>query len=135
MVNSYNWDFIKQFHKNSPSIQINRSKEIENKYLEHKLLLIKNKISIHDYIIKKYFEDDCEYKFVNNEFPYHVENNIEHKLLWFNPNINYIIDEKYINTLLNKLLFDKNYIYFENIDSNKSIKSIRHIHVFVNKKK
>jgi hypothetical protein len=135
MVNSYNWDFIKQFHKNSPSIQINRSKGIENKYLEHKLLLIKNKISIHDYIIKKYFEDDCEYKFVNNEFPYHVENNIEHKLLWFNPNINYIIDEKYINTLLNKLLFDKNYIYFENIDSNKSIKSIRHIHVFVNKKK
>ena len=135
MVNSYNWDFIKQFHKNSPSIQINRSKEIENKYLEHKLLLIKNKISIHDYIIKKYFEDDCEYKFVNNEFPYHVENNIEHKLLWFNPNINYLIDEKYINTLLNKLLFDKNYIYFENIDSNKSIKSIRHIHVFVNKKK
>ena len=131
MATSYNWDFIKQFHKNSPSIQINRTKEIENKYIEHKSFLFKKNISIHDYIIKKYFSENSEFKLVNNEFPYDVEINVEHKLLWFNPNINYMIDEKYINTLLNELLFDKNYIYFENIDSNKSIKSIRHIHVFV----
>lgn len=135
MINSYDWDFIKQFHKNSPSIQIKRTNEVESKYIQHKSLLIKNKINIHDYIVKNYFEDDCKYKFVNNEFPYNVESNIEHKLLWFNPNINYQINDEYINNLLNELLFDKNYIYFENIDSNKSIKSIRHIHVFINLKK
>lgn len=133
MASSYNWDFIKQFHKNSPSIQINRTKEIENKYNEHKLLLLKNKISIHDYILKKYFNENCEYKFVNNEFPYNVDSNIEHILLWFNPNIKFKIDTEYIDNLLNELLFDKNYIYFENKDSNKSIKSIKHIHVFIKK--
>lgn len=133
MASSYNWDFIKQFHKNSPSIQINRTKEIENKYNEHKLLLLKNKISIHDYIFKKYFNENCEYKFVNNEFPYNVDSNIEHILLWFNPNIKFKIDTEYIDNLLNELLFDKNYIYFENKDSNKSIKSIKHIHVFIKK--
>lgn len=137
MANSpYDWNFIKQFHKNSPLITIGRTKNIENKYLEHKLELKNKNINLDNYITSKYFKDNQKYVFVENQFPYNVDKNITHYLLWFNPNNNnYGITEKEIEEILNEILVGKTYIYFENMEHNKSIKSIKHIHVFVYEEK
>ena len=43
--------------------------------------------------------------------------------MWFKNNINY--------KLIDFLLRDEEYIYFENNNNNRSIKGIKHVHIFL----
>lgn len=129
---AYSWDFIKQFHNNPPSINIKRKKEIEEKYVLHKKKLKDKNINIEDYLDNLLFKNNFKYIITKNDFPYNLENNIEHKLLWINPNYINLFNDKLINEIINMRMRGKTYVYFENIDNNKSIKSIRHYHIFVN---
>lgn len=129
---AYSWDFIKQFHNKSPLINIKRKKEIEEKYLIHKNKLKDKNINIEDYLDNLLFKNDFKYIITENDFPYNLKNGIEHKLLWINPNYNNLFNDKLINKIISMLMIGKTYIYFENIDNNKSIKSIKHYHIFIN---
>ena len=129
---AYSWDFIKQFHNNPPSINIKRKKEIEEKYVLHKKKLKDKNINIEDYLDNLLFKNNFKYIITKNDFPYNLENNIEHKLLWINPNYINLFNDKLINEIINMRMRGKTYVYFENIDNNKSIKSIRHYHIFIN---
>jgi len=129
--NTYSWDFIKQFHNNSPLINIKRKKEIEEKYLLHKKKLKEKNINIEDYLNNLLFKNDFKYVITNNDFPYNIEEDVQHKILWINPKYNDLFDDKLINKIITMRMKDKNYIYFENIETNKSIKTIKHYHIFI----
>ena len=62
-----------------------------------------------------------------NKFPYDLEPNILHYILWSKTKLN----NSQIKTILDEKLKSFNYIYFENLKKNKSIKDIFHIQVFV----
>ena len=59
-----------------------------------------------------------------NDFPYNVEENIEHWLLWWNNNLD--IDEIIIKKFGNKVI-----TYWVNFPENNSISDIKHAHIFV----
>ena len=70
-----------------------------------------------------------QHKLIINEFPYWV-NYATHWLLWFNLNYNLNIKEK-TEEIVNKYFPDKEVVMYENNESNKTIKEIRHTHIFV----
>lgn len=131
-TNVYSWIFLKQFHKNPPYQNILRKPEIEKEYLLHKKKLKEKNVNIENYLVEKLFKNNIKYVITCNEFPYNLEKNIDHKLLWINPKYNDLFDDNFINNIIELRMKGKLYIYFENIDSKKSIKSIKHFHIFIN---
>ena len=128
------WNFLKQFHiMNPPSITLNRKSIVDRNYKLLKLYLKNNNININNFITNKFFgykNKFKEYRFIKNEFPYYVENHINHHILWINPNIANIFDNTKIIDLVNKILNNKEYIIFKNQNNNLSVSQIIHYHIF-----
>ena len=66
-------------------------------------------------------------------FPYDIENNVQHYILWFSPFLKYKIynDKNYIKKIINIHFKNKNTVYFMNYHKNRSINKIPHYHIFV----
>ena len=62
------------------------------------------------------------YSLTKNNYPYNITNNIQHFIIWTN-----FTPLKIKNILDNKF---NNYIFFKNIEKNKTIKDLEHYHVF-----
>lgn len=124
-ISIYNWD-------NPPNKSITRRPDIEF-YYKHHLSLLNNNNTVKNHIINKLFKNDNEYKLVINEFPYWV-NDATHWLCWFNPN-----HESYqtlnVREKTEQIIKDnfpnKKVVMYENSDSNKTVKDIRHVHIFI----
>lgn len=141
------WMDLQKYDKNPPRISLTRTVEMETKYEEHKRKLSQNEQQIDDYIKNKYFSDENENKkfiCVPNAFPYNCESHIKHYLIWVNPKFNKYFPEslnysKY-DPMVTKEVHDKfgtdvnEFIFFENIMELKSVKTIRHIHIFIKHK-
>ena len=78
--------------------------------------------------------------FVENTFPYYCEENIQHYLIWFNPKYNNLLPDTLNSSKFDNLVrkevnknieYENQYIYFENYNELKSVRSIRHIHIFI----
>lgn len=148
-----NWNNIKKFHLHPPNQVIERKLEILNKYndLCSKLKLLD--IDMHNYLLDILFNnsDSSEYVIRENDFPYHLNDNIKHYVIWFNPlhkkynkykiNINNksnlileVIKNSHILDILlkqkSKFIYD-NVCYFENNNSNRSVKNIKHVQLFI----
>ena len=118
------WEYLSQFSmENPPNINLQRSIKIQKEY-DNYLASSKN-TTIH--LLDLIFKNSEDMVLRKNDFPYNCESSIIHMVLWINPNYNITNPDikKYINSL------DKKVIYFENIDKYKSVKSIRHVHVFI----
>ena len=63
------------------------------------------------------------YIITENDFPYNLNNNVKHYIIWTNNDIFKI--KKILNKRFN------NYIFFRNLIENKSIKDIEHYHIFI----
>ena len=94
----------------------------------------KKNIETKEYIINKFFKNnDTQFVLTINEFPYWVQD-ATHWLLWFNPN-NY--ENKNVNikeiteNLVKKNFPNKEVVMYENLNSNKTIKNIKHSHIFI----
>ena len=61
-----------------------RSDEVLLKYNKFKKYLIKEHISIDDYIMNKFLNK--KYSIDENNFPYKITDNMAHYVLWINPN-------------------------------------------------
>lgn len=100
--------------KRNPIIQEkynnDQNSNLHTKYKEN----IRKNISIHGYYIT-----------INN-YPYSIKKNIIHNIIWCNKN------KEEIKNILNCLYED--YVFFKNIQNNKSIKDIEHYHIFINTK-
>lgn len=62
------------------------------------------------------------YSLTKNNYPYNITNNIQHFIIWTN-----FTPLKIKNILDNKF---NNYIFFKNLEKNKTIKDLEHYHVF-----
>lgn len=127
------WGQLLSYHKNPPLNGLYRSVEIQNKYSE---ILKKGIPDLEKYL---FCDDECIYKITNNDFPYYVEQNISHKVLWLNPKftvndqmIKKFTDYSYIDEIINKEAQGKQYVYFRNLPNNSSIPTIIHYQVFIN---
>ena len=102
---------------------------------------------IDEYIKTKYFSNQNENKkliCVPNAFPYNCEPHIKHYLIWVNPKFNMYFpdtlnyskfDPMVTKEVHNKFGTDVNeFIFFENIMELKSVKTIRHLHIFIKHK-
>jgi len=115
------WIFIRQFHLNPPTIQLKRDPMIEESYQKSKVNGPKN---YEGELYNRIFGNiETDWALTPNDYPYNFSDGTRHFLLWFKGDVDYSLLEK---------LKDVQCIYFENLDSNKSIKSIRHIHLFIN---
>ena len=141
------WMELQKYDKNPPRISLTRTVEVEAKYEEHKIHVSQNAQNIDEYIKTKYFSNENENKrwvCVANAFPYNCEPHIKHYLIWVNPKFNMYFpdtlnyskfDPMVTKEVHNKFGTDVNeFIFFENIMELKSVKTIRHIHIFINHK-
>ena len=143
------WKLLKQYHMNPPNVVFPRNKEVFQSYIDHKNKLKAENINITDYITKQLFTKENSYKLyslIDNKFPYLLEPEIMHKLLWFNPkitNTKHFPDDlnnvpEFINDCLinhTKNIYDLyDIIYFENIVECRSVPGIRHIQLFLKSK-
>ena len=86
------------------------------------------------FIDNLFTSQDINYVFKPNNFPYAVDDNIIHYVLWIRPGL--IINGTLLNTVIFrhiKLIFKPNpkYSFIKNSVSNKSIPQIEHYHVFI----
>ena len=90
-------------------------------------------MKIKDHIINNHFNNNNEFVLIINEFPYWV-NDATHWICWFNPNhesyhtLN--VREKTEQIIKNNFP-NKKVVMYENIDSNKTVKDLKHSHIFI----
>lgn len=133
----HTWAQLKLYHKSYSTIIFHRDKAQENAY---NILRKEQGIQLSNYVFKLLFTHDqwIPFRLVKCNFPYQLSPGIEHWNLWLNPMMPYhhyqIIDyDQIIDLYLNyyqPLKKYKEYIYFENIPANRSVNSVRHMHVF-----
>lgn len=122
----YSWEFLSQFGpKNPPHIVLERSSKVQKDYDNYRSSSKNSTQSFLERIFPE--EENKEIIIRQNDFPYNCEKSIQHKVVWIHPNSN-ITTEEIIDYIFK---ISKNIIYFENIEENKSIKAIRHFHVFI----
>lgn len=128
------WFFI--YNLNNMDIGDIRNTKTKIKYFFFKLYLKLRCMTIAQYINNKYFHNkQNQWVLVPNDFPYDLENNILHYVLWFNPSIGgslelaKIICEEHI--AMDVRFTD--YFIFENPEHKKSVPEILHYQVFFRK--
>ena len=79
------------------------------------------------------FLDNRLYNLQLNKFPYDLEKNIIHCVLWLNPIIQdkFINNKKFIYTILKKYIPNKPFLFHMNLPENRSINTIPHYQVFI----
>lgn len=118
------WETLKQYDRSPPTVVIERDPETQAKYEQHR----KNVTDINEYLYNKLFGDNnIKVLFTINEFPYWVEDQIEHLLCWIRPGTEVTIDT--ISELLKSTYND--FVIFENLPTNRSVKLIQHFQIFV----
>jgi len=92
--------------------------------------MYKNTINVSDYILNQIIQES-PFQLSLNQFPYHLEKDIHHYVLWIHPQVD--ISNKSVQVILenlkNELGFDE-LVYFENNYQDRSIKDIKHYQVF-----
>ena len=141
MDNKITWSEIKKKHKLSNNNIMLRNKFVVKKYILFKFLLKHRfKLTNSEYIKQTILISNQRFILTKNDFPYDLEENIIHLLLWINPhfkdnNIYYqqelnlnnidifdkIIEEKLKNYELKNI---QDYVFFEN-NQNKSKKKYK----------
>ena len=85
-------------------------------------------MSIDNYILDTILHN-LRYKITINRFPYDLEKNISHHILWIFPN--HIILKKDIENIINTFFGYKKFICYKNKIEVRSIKTIEHYHIFI----
>ena len=112
------WKDIVKYHRNPPTHRMCREDRVQYEYEMDK--------QTEDELYDKLFVNGSEYVFTINKYPYKFIDNTEHHLFWSKGPVDYGILENVLKGL------NKKYVYFENHSNNKSIKTINHVHVFLN---
>ena len=121
------WSDLSLLHLTKTTIKLQRHKHIEQEYNN---LIKNNKVDItyiKDYLL---YNNWC---LIDNKYPYIIPNNTIHMVFWFKTN--YTMEEAL--NIIYTIYSNNNYdiIIFENDISVKSVKEIKHYHVFIKHKK
>ena len=115
------WKYLKQFHFNPPNILLPRKEKVQKKYDIHKE---KIGMLIDKYILNTILHN-LKYKITINRFPYDIEKNISHHILWISP------EYKFERNQVKKKFKKKKFICYKNKIEVRSIKTIEHYHIFI----
>lgn len=129
------WDDLKKYHLNPPYHPIPRHPEVQRLYDLYNLYNLKANLK---FLIKNNNIGNDSYIITYNNFPYYLEPDITHLVIWILPpseggEISYntsTFSFKDLEDILHQNNI-KEYIYFINYPENKSIKDIEHIHLFL----
>lgn len=130
----------KEFH------HLLRSQHVTDLYEAYKKVVLKEWISIEDHVNTRFlgastrvFFDGRKYSFFSdyalryclskNEFPYHVEEDISHLLLWATESLSSPVVNKILKEELQNRYHES--FWFEQPINLKSVKGVWHAHVFV----
>lgn len=146
----WNWNELKEIIEKKEFEKLGRFPEELQKY---KMILNQIKeefFTIDDFILYKFFKfpyqiqngkkkiiflktEDIQKKIlVLNDFPYAIEEGIQHYLLWSLHELTLLEIEEFLKQTFS--IQKKDYLYFINPENLKSIKNIFHIHIFVKNK-
>ena len=118
------WEELKKYDMTIVNKNLGRKANVEREYLalpkEARARCISN--------IKRQLEK-CLILLRENEYPYDVDDNIKHYVLWMSGDKDLESSKKYVASLLGKTQSD--IVMFTNDTSAKSILEINHHHVFV----
>tara|TARA_B110001469_G_scaffold94435_1_gene90337 strand:- start:327 stop:680 length:354 start_codon:yes stop_codon:yes gene_type:complete len=114
------FEYIQQFHLNPPTFALKRTKYMEDKYQASKR---KCENYEEDLYSRLFPNPESIWCILPNEYPYHFKDMTRHYLIWYKGDLGF----DYFKNALDQI----EAVYFENIPSNKSIKSINHIHLFL----
>lgn len=128
------WEEVKTFHLCGPSTfgQFIRTEEDQLEYDLFKDTLTKNGLSLKTSIEDRYFKtNQNSYVIVPNQFPYVLEPNLEHLILWVAPNqtLNLETIETAISEFMRENSFSE-WIYFQNKPQLQSVRDVEHWHIF-----
>jgi len=129
----YTWSFIQFLQRNNllSKYVMERNSDMEHKYNQFRKTFNGQKMSTH--VHKTLFSDNDDYKLVPSNFPYAIDSNLTHLLLWFNPQSDHYdkcLDRDYVKGILDNLI-DGEYIFYKNDIDVMSIKDMIHWHIFV----
>ena len=133
------WPEIRKYNfTNPPRIVLGRSLDIDSKYKKDSISIKKNG-SMERYLIEKYLSNDNDYNMAINNYPYYLEEGINHYVIWFKKEKFDIYNNPgSIEKIIKEFIFENelgnscNFIYYQNIEELRSIPSIPHVHVYIN---
>lgn len=127
------WDKVKKYHLTPPTEfgEFTRANPIQLEYDLFKESLVRKNISILESIQTKYFDGNLEsYVIVPNAFPYSLESNLEHLILWVKPGCEFDLNS--VETCICEFMthnYFSDWIYFKNELGLQSVLSILHWHI------
>lgn len=138
----YTWEYLKNnISKNN--IILSRLADIQQKYIVNKNNILKKYVTYEDFIKIKYLKfkayqinmkivaikhkDSLGLNFVLNKYPYNIQKNIKHYILFSIKPLS--ITEQ--NIIINNLIPQYKFLNIVNNISDRSIKNLWHCHVFV----
>jgi hypothetical protein len=104
-----------------PVDKLPRDPKVQQAYEEHK-----RKYDLHEHIMNRYLGDK-DYVLIPNKFPLDVATHISHYVLWIKDASVTLNVAEFLNEQFN----GNRFVYYENPEDWKSIPSIKHYHIFV----
>lgn len=121
------WEELQGYDMSTVDVKLGRSASVENEYSklskaerERKIASIKKKVNENQILLTK------------NDFPYNVEEDIQHYVMWTSGNQSLTQTKQYVSSLPGMKGFD--IVVFSNSTSARSILDIDHHHVFIREK-
>lgn len=136
------WDQINFIIKNKKYHLFGRSKYVQTYYnyikskINTKYNTLRDKILITVFNCKFYvknrkysaiYDGKNMIKISENEFPYHIDDNIDHKLLWSTTDLTDVQIKRY----LKQNFKNTKYVYYRNPPQQRSVPDVFHIHIFI----
>lgn len=122
---------------------LKRTNAMKKKYIEHQKTVLKEWISMEDYIKARYLDypvynhfalrclvgeqPNLRYSLQYNPFPYNIAKEVYHMILWSN----IPLDMTMVSRILNDEMTEQNYVCVEMPEAGRSIPDVWHVHVFV----
>ena len=143
LKNQLTWEEVSEIVSEEQFDIFGRSQESQDEYDQNKIatkgvykstkdMILINKLKhkcekINNELVAIYDENNLDINLVSNSFPYNVEKNISHLLLWSEKDLT----DKMVNEILKNKLQGKEFVYFRNPEHLRSIPSVFHIQIFV----
>jgi hypothetical protein len=144
---SYTWQMLKDNIVNgTTNLEFERKKSIQTKYLaareyvqslkfrkysdfiKIKHLGYKSNLNKDGYIVSRKIKCSLSYMFVENEYPYHFNENIKHYLIWALKPLDYC---EIFQILKESNIEYCDWTWFVNTTAKQSIKDLWHCHIFL----
>ena len=121
------WSDLKQYDCKTPLLKLTRVPIIQAQYEQHKLDVKEQGLTL-EKIVEANVLKDRNRSLVPNSYPYDIQPNIKHMILWMRPGYEQTVQDT--KRILEKRL-GTDVIVFNNNEENKSIKGMPHYHVFI----